>query len=193
MIRGEIAVVQSALRTGQIVNFLAGFGHEPARQDFARCARRAFHIDERLAVLVAQDFPARHARDDDHHSFAVKEHFLDEVFEAISCGVILELKAHVLHELGIAKAPNRQAIGEVRLAIDDEVFAFGKFLRRWRCFPGFDFVHVPDLARKDLVLGQEAARQTPRAGHKSTTIDAQLLRSSVRHFADQLLDLFLRL
>src|SRR5712692_5160917 len=82
---------------------------------------------------------------------------------------------------------------EVRLAIDDEVFALRKFLRRWRCLPAFDFVHVPDLARKDLVLGQEACRQAHRAGHKGTTIDAQLLRSSFRHFADQLLDLFLRL
>ena len=60
-------------------------------------------------------------------------------------GIVLELEAHIADELGVAEV-QRQAVGEVRLHVEDEVLALGPFLLGGRRFEGLDRVHFPVVA-----------------------------------------------
>src|SRR5215217_797889 len=107
MIRREVALTERALRTGQIIDLCASFGHDPTRQ-YATCpSRRTSSAFQYLAILIAQVLFAGHAGDDDHGRLAVEIHLLDEILEAVSLSVILEFEAHILYEFRVAEATNR--------------------------------------------------------------------------------------
>ena len=81
-------------------------------------------------------------RDHGHAGLAVEEDFLHEAREAVGLVVVLQIEAHVAHELGPAKA-QRAAVGEVRLDIDDEVLALRVLLRSRGRLQGLRRVDLP--------------------------------------------------
>src|SRR2546425_10099510 len=108
MIGREVPLIQGALRTGDLIDLFTSFGHKPTRKYAAAHAGRASCTFRHLAVLVAQDLAAGNSRDDHHRGLAIEEHFFDDVFEAVSFGIGFELEPHVLNELRVAEAWNRE-------------------------------------------------------------------------------------
>src|SRR5262245_54215006 len=100
MVRRQVALVERALRTGQLVDLPGGFGHEPAWQD-ALAAGSAF---EDLALGILIYFDGRDSGDHDYRGIAVEEHLLDEGLETVGLRIVLQVEAHVSHELVIAEA-----------------------------------------------------------------------------------------
>src|SRR4029078_5165126 len=98
-------------------------------------SRSTFHVDKHLVLFVSEQFATGNARDHDHHGFTVEEHLLYEVPETIGFGIVLELEAHVFHQLRYPKTSKRQAVSKVRLAIDNEVIALRKLFCGWCFFP----------------------------------------------------------
>ena len=189
VVRREIALAQRALRAGHFVDLFLLLAHQPARQDCERrIALRAFRD---LAVGRALDLARRHAGDHHHVGLGVEEHLLDEILEAVRLGVVLQVEAHVAGGLAVAEV-QRDAVGEVRLHVDDEVLALRILLVDRRELPGLGIVDVEDLAVHAIRRG-EAGGQAHRAGHERAAIDVELPRALLAHLADQLLDLLLAL
>lgn len=169
VVRRTVALAECPHTAGHVVNVLLACRHQPARQHTAA----AFGAFQRLAVFVELAFAARHARNHQHRGLAVEEHLLDKVGESIRLGRVVELEAHVLDELLIAKA-DRQAVGEMGLHVHDEELALGVFVFIGAGLHGLDFVDGPGLAAPDQVAGQKTGGQPHAAAHEAAAVHPQL-------------------
>jgi hypothetical protein len=117
--------------------------------------------------------------------------WISRVGTAVGLDVVLEIEAHVAGGLAVAEV-QRDAVGEVRLHVDDEVLALRILLIDRRELPGLGFVDVEDLA-VHAVGGGEAGRQPHRAGHERAAIHVEPAGARFAHFADQAFELLLPL
>src|SRR5262245_15035069 len=120
-----IALTQCALRTPQIIDVFLASRHYPARESCPAALDTLGHF----TIFVSLLLPGRHAADDCQTRFTVEEDFLNEIVEAVSFSVRLEVEAHVLEKLILPETtsysssilPDVIGVGEVGLHIDDEV------------------------------------------------------------------------
>ena len=170
VIRREVALAQRALRAG---HSLISFFFSPISQLGRIAKRRLRSAPSSTRPSGARWFSrARHAGDHHHLGLAVEEHLLDEVLEAVGLDVVLEVEAHVAGGLAVAEV-QRDAVGEVRLHVDDEVLALRTLLVDRGELVGLRFVDVEHLA-VHAVRGGEAGGQAHRAGHERAAVDVEL-------------------
>ena len=140
MIGSAVALAESAGASGNFVELLLGFGHQPAGKNAAAPVTPLKNV----AGLVFVDFPAGNAGNHGEAGFAVKENLFDKVGKAVFVGAVLEADSHALED-AVAVSANAEgnAVGKMRLHVEHKVFAFGKLFFRGGGFQSFGFGHVP--------------------------------------------------